>query len=130
MKYLIDTDWIIDHLNGVIRVRERLEELATEGLAISIVSLAEVYEGIFYSRDPEKSEIAFDTFLPGVAILDINEYTCKIFGKERGKLRKQRKIIGDLDLLIASTCLYYDLILLTNNVSHFERIENLRIISL
>ena len=28
MKYLIDTDWIIDHLNGVIRVRERLEENA------------------------------------------------------------------------------------------------------
>ena len=54
----------------------------------------------------------------------------KIFGMERGKLRKQGNIIADIDLFIACTCLYYDLILLTNNVSHFKRIDNLRIISL
>jgi len=42
MKYLIDTDWIIDHLNGVGKVRSKLEELAHEGLTISIISLAEV----------------------------------------------------------------------------------------
>jgi len=69
-------------------------------------------------------------FLPGVSILDINDEICKIFGRERGRLRKQGKIIGDIDLFIAATCLYYNLILLTNNIFHFERIENLKIISL
>lgn len=129
MKYLIDTDWLIDHLNGSERARAKLEEFASEGLAISLASLAEVYEGVFYSRNPQESENALEEFLPGVIILGINEEICKIFGKERGRLRKQGQIIGDFDIFIASTCLYYDLILLTNNVSHFERIENLSIIS-
>ena len=44
MKYLIDTDWLIDHLSGVKKVKTKLEELAPEGLAISIISLAEIYE--------------------------------------------------------------------------------------
>jgi tRNA(fMet)-specific endonuclease VapC len=130
MKYLIDTDWLIDHLNGVEKVESRLEELAPEGLVISIVSLAEIYEGIFYSREPQRSEGALEAFLPGVPVLNINEEIRKIFGKERGRLRQQGRIIGDLDLFIASTCLYYNLILLTNNVSHFERIEALNIIAI
>lgn len=54
MKYLIDTDWIIDHLSGIEKVEKKLEELAPEGLALSIVSVAEVYEGVFYSRHPPK----------------------------------------------------------------------------
>lgn len=82
MKYLIDTDWLIDHLSGVEKVKDKLEELAPEGLAISIISLAEVYEGIFYSREPQRSERALQEFLPGTAILSINEEICRIFGKE------------------------------------------------
>ncbi len=34
MKYLIDTDWLIDHLSGVEKVKDKSEELAPEGLAI------------------------------------------------------------------------------------------------
>lgn len=41
MRYLIDTDWIIDHLKGNDRVVKKLEELAPEGMAISVISLAE-----------------------------------------------------------------------------------------
>jgi tRNA(fMet)-specific endonuclease VapC len=47
MTYLIDTDWVIDHLNHVERVTRRLEELAPGGLALSSISLAELYEGVF-----------------------------------------------------------------------------------
>jgi len=130
MKYLIDTDWLIDHLSGVEAVERKLEDLAPDGLAISIISLAEVYEGIFYSRDPQKSESILEAFLPGISILGINEEVCRIFGKERGRLRKQGQIIGDLDLFIAATCLHHNLTLLTNNISHFGRIENLEVISL
>ena len=46
MTYLIDTDWVIDHLNHIERVTRRLEERAPEGLALSIISLAELYAGL------------------------------------------------------------------------------------
>ena len=51
LSYLIDTDWIIDHFNEVERITRKLEELAPEGLAVSIISLAELYEGIYHSRE-------------------------------------------------------------------------------
>jgi hypothetical protein len=41
--YLIDTDWIIDHLNGVAAVTARLHELRSVDLAVSIIPLAELY---------------------------------------------------------------------------------------
>ncbi|MCK4475448.1 MAG: type II toxin-antitoxin system VapC family toxin [Methanophagales archaeon] len=129
-SYLIDTDWIIDHFNEVEKVTNELEKLAPEGLAVSIISLAELYEGIYYSRDPTRSERTLEDFLAsGLAIFGIDEGICKIFGKERGKLRKQGKLIGDFDLLIASTCLYHNLTLLTNNRKHYEVVEGLKIIS-
>ncbi len=56
MTYLLDTDWIIGHLNHIERVTRRLEELAPAGHALSIISLAELYEGVYYSRDPGESE--------------------------------------------------------------------------
>ena len=63
MTYLIDTDWVIDHLNHIERVTSRLEELAPAGLALSTISLAELYEGVYYSRDPVESEAALQRFL-------------------------------------------------------------------
>ena len=130
MKYLVDTDWVIDHLGGRQEVTNKLQELAPQGLALSIVSLAELYEGVYYSSDPVKAERVLKEFLtPDLTVLGINEEICQSFGKERGRLRKEGKTIGDLDLFIASTCLCHELTLLTNNREHFQRIKNLTIIS-
>lgn len=66
-----------------------------------------------------------DTLLEEFQILPINEEICKTFGKERGRLRKEKKVVSDFDLLIASTCLQLNLTLLTNNRRHFE-LEDIR----
>ncbi len=42
MKYLIDTDWIIHALHGKEEEVKKLIELRKEGLAISVISLAEL----------------------------------------------------------------------------------------
>ena len=103
LRYLIDTDWVIDHLNQIERVVNRLKELCPQGLAISIISLAELYEGVHYSRHPEQSQQALEAFLEDVSVLGIDEEICKLFGKERRRLRQQGALIGDFDLLIAAT---------------------------
>jgi len=131
MKYLIDTDWVIDHLKGETRVGRELEGLAPQGVAISVISLAELYEGVYFSRDPIKSQKLLDEFLaPDLKILNIDPEIYKVFGKERGRLRQQKKMVSDFDLLIASTCLYYNLTLLTNNRKHYEMVKGLNIFSL
>ena len=72
-QYLIDTDWVIHYLHGHRAIVERLDELQPQGLALSIVSLAELYEGVYYSRDPEGDERDLNDFLRGVTVLGIDE---------------------------------------------------------
>jgi tRNA(fMet)-specific endonuclease VapC len=126
-QYLIDTDWVIHYLSGRQDIVTRLHTLRPDGLGLSVVVLAELYEGAYYSRDPEKDERGLNDFLRGVAVLGIDEETARIFGRERGRLRSTGQIIGDMDLLIAATALQYDLTLLSNNRRHFDRIDGLRI---
>ena len=130
MRYLVDTDWVIHHLHGVGRVTTRLDELRPEGVGTSIISLAELYEGLCKSRrssDPQHSERELDAFRERVYLLEVDEQTCRIFGRERSRLRADGNLIGDLDLLIGATALRHGLTLLTNNRRHFERIEGLAI---
>ena len=130
MKYLIDTDWVIDHLRDMEAITSKLEDLAPEGLALSIISLAELYEGVYYSRDPIQSEEVLRAFLdPDLTILGIDEEISQIFGRERGRLRQEGRNIGDFDLLIAATCRRHGLTLLTNNRRHFELVRDLDIFS-
>ena len=127
ISYLLDTDWIIDYLNGLPGAVRRLDELKEQGLAISVVSLAELYEGIYYSTDPEGNERDLDDFLRGVTIIGIDVDTCKLFGRTRGRLRSTGRIVGDFDLLIGTIALHHNLTLLSNNRRHFELIEGLRL---
>ncbi len=129
MKYLVDTDWIIDHLSGREEVTLKLKGFATEGVATSIVSIAELYEGVYGSRNYEKSLKALERFLEGISTINLDMEVCRIFGKERNRLRKIGQIIGDFDLLIAAICLRHKLILLTNNKDHFDRVDGLHIIT-
>jgi tRNA(fMet)-specific endonuclease VapC len=127
IQYLLDTDWVIHYLNEHQGIVQRLDALLDDGLGLSIISLAELYEGVYYSRDPEGDEQDLNDFLRGMTILGIDEAVCKIFGRQRGRLRAEGLLIGDTDLLIAATALQYNLTLLSNNRRHFERIEGLRI---
>jgi len=130
ISFLIDTDWIIHYLNGNRNIVAKLRSLEKDGLTISVISLAELYEGIYYSTNPDENKRALDDFLSGVSIIGVEDEICRLFGKERGRLRQVKKMIGDFDLLIASTCLHHNLTLLTNNRKHYKMVEGLKILSL
>jgi tRNA(fMet)-specific endonuclease VapC len=129
-SYLVDTDWAVHWLHGNERIRQRMEELRRQGLALSAVSLAELWEGVHYSRDPLQSEHGLNDFLRRVFLFGVDEETCKLFGKERGRLRAEGNRVGDFDLLIGVTARQHELTLLTNNRRHFENVEGLRIESI
>jgi tRNA(fMet)-specific endonuclease VapC len=124
MTYLVDTTWIIEYLRGNQEVIQRLRSLRDEGLSIAIVSLAELYEGVFRSNNPSSNEAALKDFLTGVTILSIDEEVCIIFGREMARLRQRGMSVGDMDLLIAATALRHNLTLLTQD-QDFQRVENL-----
>lgn len=126
-RYLVDTDWAIHYLNGRPDIVDRLDAVKDEGLAVSVISLAELFEGVYGSTNPEDNEQDLQAFLRGVDVLGVDVDTCQIFGRERAKLRAARRMIGDFDLLIDATALRYRLTLFSNNRRHFELVEGLQI---
>jgi tRNA(fMet)-specific endonuclease VapC len=130
IRYLVDTDWVIHYLHGNPDIVCRLDVLVSQGLGLSVISLAELYEGIYYSTDPQGNERALNDFLRGCAVIGIDAGVCQAFGKERGRLRAAGKTGSDFDLIIGCTALLHDVPLLTNNRRHFELIEGLQVISL
>ena len=127
VRYLVDTDWAIHYLNGHPAIVRRLDGLRQEGLGLSVISLAELYEGIYYSVDPATNERGLNDFLRAVTLVGVDQETCRRFGKERGRLRAVQKLIDDFDLLIGVKALQNDLTLMSNNRRHFEVIEGLRL---
>jgi tRNA(fMet)-specific endonuclease VapC len=127
MSYLIDTDWVVEYLKGREPVVTVLPQLRHDGLAISLITFGEIYEGIYAGHDRDQHEAIFWRFLRRVNVLSLNKTILRHFARIRSQLRAQGQLIGDLDLLIAATAIYYDLTLLTHNTRHFSRIPNLKL---
>ncbi len=125
MSYLVDTSWIVEHIRGNQDFTERLDAFSGEGLAVSVVSVAELYEGAFRSNNTTRNIRSIRDFLDTVVVLGIDDDICMSFGREMARLSRVGMIMGDLDLLIAATALQHDLTLLTLD-SDFERVEGLR----
>ncbi len=127
-SYLIDTDWIIDALYGQAIAMQTLADLAPDGLAVSHLTYAELYEGAHYSRTSEADVTALTDFLDGMALLPTTLAIMESFAVLRGRLTVHlRRQIGDIDLLIAATALTYDLTLVTRNHKDFQHVPGLKV---
>ena len=130
MQYVADTDWVISYQRGVAPVVRCFDGLLPNGIGLSIISVAELYDGILNSPDPTSGEQSLRGFLAmGIDIVDVDSEICRIFARERGRLRAAGMLIPDFDLMIGATALRYNLTLLTNNRRHFERLTGLHIVS-
>jgi predicted nucleic acid-binding protein len=49
--YLVDTDWLIDVINGQQTATQVLADLSDDGIAVGLISYGELYEGAYYGRD-------------------------------------------------------------------------------
>ena len=129
LRYLIDTGWVIRHLRGRTEYTMRLAALASSGLAVSVVTLAELLEGVERSSDPGRARVALDAFMAGVQVLPAAEDTARAFGELSAQMRAAGNHPGDFDVLIAATAIEHGLIVLTTDVDDFSRFPNLQIIT-
>ena len=130
MQYLLDSDWAIQILNGIKPAELRVQELRPLGVAISAVSVGEIFDGVFGARDPIQREAALLDLLEHHEVLPVDAAVARIFGRERRRLRLIGLPIDSMDILIAATALRHDLTILTNNRRHFERFDALVVESL
>ncbi len=127
MSYILDADWIIDALAGRRAAVATLHQLAADGLAVSVITLGEIYEGAFRYASPQTHLDSFRRFLAPFRHLGVTDPIMARFAEIRAGLRNQGNLIPDFDLLLAATALHYDLTLLTGNRKHFQRVTNLKL---
>lgn len=125
MTYLIDTDVVIRFLKGHQQEVTLLNALSSQGIAISIITYGEIYEGIFYGKNPKQNEQVFHQFLQDAVVLPLTKLSMRRFATIRGQLRQAGNLIPDNDLLIGASALQYSLTLVTHNIRHFQRIPGL-----
>ena len=51
--------------------------MTPEGVGISIVSVAELYQGVFYSTDPVGNEEILQEFIQGYEFVQLDDDICK-----------------------------------------------------
>ncbi len=125
-RYLIDTDWVIQVLHGNADAIQTLEDLAPQGLAISLISYGELYQGAHYAHDPKSALQALADVLDGFEMVPLTHASMERFAVVRGQLtRNQRQQVGDMDLLIAATAIEHDLILVTFNRRDYGLVPSL-----
>lgn len=128
MKYLLDTN-IVAYIikKRPIEVFDKLLSVQWEDVGISSIVIAELWFGVAKSQHKEQNKKALENFLAPFTILDFDTKAAEKYAHIRADLEAKGTVIGANDLLIASHALSQELILVTNNVKEFERVENLRI---
>src|SRR5918992_5631595 len=127
MPYLVDSNIVIDHLADIPTASAHLEQLALDGIAISIVTYMEAFQGVAQSPSPRQAREKFHAFLTGVLILPFSFAVAEPCARLRKTLRSQNKRVKSraLDLIIAATALEYGLTLVTKNTDDFKDIPDL-----
>ncbi|PIP41844.1 MAG: VapC toxin family PIN domain ribonuclease [Desulfobacterales bacterium CG23_combo_of_CG06-09_8_20_14_all_51_8] len=128
MKYLLDTNICIYVINEKPwQVLRKFEQYPVQDFAISSVTHAELQYGVAKSTHKARNQEALDEFLLPLTILPFHgRKLVEQYGKIRTFLESKGKRIGPLDTLIAAHAVSLDLTIITNNITEFSRIPNLK----
>lgn len=126
--YLLDTNICIYVIKKKpVDVLKTLKTKSKKDIYVSSITIAELEYGVAKSQFPEKNKIALIEFLSIFNILPFDDADAAEFGMIKTDLEKKGRIIGPMDLLIAGQAKSKKLILVTNNIKEFERVEGLKI---
>lgn len=123
---LIDTDICIELLRGNKHVIEKRQN-CDEHVSVSFITVGELYYGAQRSTNRVKNMNIVEEFLLSITIIDSDLEILKKFGELKSVIYNKRTLLPDADILIAATVLTKCTKLITGNLKHFNRFENLTI---
>ncbi|MGD2272977.1 MAG: type II toxin-antitoxin system VapC family toxin [Desulfobacterales bacterium] len=127
--FLIDTDTIIYNLKGNDAVTKNLQRHIEDPIKISIVTLMELYFGAYESEKVAVNLAKVRTLENSFEVIAADKGSAEIHGMLKATLEKSGTPLDDFDLIIAACALAHNLILVTNNIKHFSRVEGLKLTS-
>jgi predicted nucleic acid-binding protein len=127
----IDTTLLIDLVGSKNKQREKalfkIDQLVqrNEMLVTTRFNVAELYVGIARSANPKSEEQVIRHLLKFISILEFDDVAARLFGQITAYLQIIGKPAGDMDVLIATTAMASNHILITRNAKHFTNIPEL-----
>ena len=125
MGYLLDTDTCIFAINGHLGVVSHLQRHHPDELAVSTISLAEIWFGALKSKHAGRTRRLADAFLRTLMPLDFTRAAAQHYADIRYHLERQGTPIGERDQMIAATARAERRTLITHNLREFERVPRL-----
>lgn len=125
-KYLLDTNICAYFLNGKFNLHEKIEEVGIENCVVSEITIAELKYGVEKSTLKDRNRKTLETFQTKFDVVPIFP-ALDVYAKEKARLKTKGNILDDFDLLIGSTAILNKLILVTKNVSDFDRLVDIEI---
>ena len=128
-KYLLDTNVCVFFLRGKYDVDKNLESVGLDNCCISSITVAELKFGAELMRKKGKNFPAQDlnAFINSINVVSIDS-ALDVFAEEKTRLQLNGTPADDnFDLLIGSTAVANNYVLVTENVSDFINIKNIEI---
>lgn len=123
----LDTNIITAFLKKDLKVIRRVSDYLEffDRLTINIISYYEILRGLTDLGNEEKL-MRFEEFIQDNELVSIRKETIETAAQIYAYLKKDGNLIEDADILMASIAIVEDLVLITNNLSHFRRVKGLR----
>jgi len=125
---LLDTNTCIYFLNeksdSIIR---HFKQMSPADIKLPSITVAELYYGAEKSKAKVKNRQRVEQFVSPFEIIPFDEKACHTYGKIRCNVEASGKLIGPMDLLIASIGLARGYVVVTNNTKEFKRIRGLKV---
>ena len=125
--FLLDTDTVIYNLKGNVNVQKNLRQHINDAINLSVITLMELYYGAYKSQKISANLAKIKALEQSIETIPIGLESTEIFGLLKAQLEVSGNRLDDFDLIIASCAMAHNLMLVTNNTKHFERIDGLKL---
>ncbi len=124
-KYLLDTNVVIYAIKKRPQsLHQKFNRLQGQ-MAISSVTWGELVYGVERSTQSARNLSSIESLGARIEIMPFDQKSANHFGQIRAELYRIGKPIGPYDMMIAGQARAHGLILVSNNVKEFERVQGL-----
>lgn len=123
---LLDTCTCIELFRSNRNILNKLNNISRHLCYVSEIVMAELYIGAERSTRRDREIDRINSFISKINILPISN-SIRRFAKEKARLQKAGMPIEDFDLLIGVSAVENSLTLITDNVKHMARINDIEI---
>ena len=126
--YLLDTNICIFAFRGQYGITERMKQCGEGNCYVSDITVMELRYGAYKSAKARENLSIVNNFLRKVKIIPLAK-TIDTFCQEKIRLEGIGKKLEDYDLLIGCAAKAMGLIMVTDNIKHFDRIDGIEVVN-